>query len=183
MKTLITFFFIIFVSTSFAQELSYEDIQGKKRREVTKEFDLNFNGNLSAYRSKEGHTYKIGDTLTIGKAFSDKTFYEYLFSFSWLSIVRVARGQQNNKIVIKKIYVGGNGNNLHVNFRTTGNTSFDNFFFRIDQAIDAGEIQRDYMTEDKAIKKLKKYKEKLDLGIITQQKYDSIFNSLQPYFE
>ena len=54
---------------------------------------------------------------------------------------------------------------------------------QIENAIDAGEIKSNRFSSDDTLYDLKKAREKLDLGLITQEKYDSIKNVLSKYIE
>ena len=45
---------------------------------------------------------------------------------------------------------------------------------QLDQALDAGEIRFNGMTSDEAMSALKKAKDKLELGLMTQVRYDSL---------
>lgn len=53
----------------------------------------------------------------------------------------------------------------------------------IESAIKSGEIVTEYKTSEQAIEELKKAKEKLDLGLISQDEYDELKNNLAKYIE
>ncbi len=90
----------------------------------------------------------------------------------------------NRGFEIKKIKVWGTKKlGLKVNFQTKGMSGVDNYFFNIEDAIQVGEIQPKGMTSDKALNELKKAKEKLDLGLITQEDYDKLKIELSKYIK
>lgn len=49
-----------------------------------------------------------------------------------------------------------------------------NYSIDLENAITAGEVVSTGMTSDQALSELKKAKDKLDLGLITQEEYDAI---------
>jgi len=59
----------------------------------------------------------------------------------------------------------------------------ENYTIRIENAIAAGEIKSIVMTSDEALSELKKAKDKLDLGLITQAEYDSLKVELSKYIK
>jgi hypothetical protein len=62
-------------------------------------------------------------------------------------------------------------------------TGVDNYFLNIEDAIAVGEIKSFGMTSDEALAALKKAKDKLDLGLISQEEYDKIKAELTPYIK
>jgi hypothetical protein len=70
-----------------------------------------------------------------------------------------------------------------VSFQTKGMTGIDNYFLYIEDAITVGEVQSFGMTSDEALTALKKAKDKLDLGIITQEEYEKIKAELTPFIK
>jgi hypothetical protein len=53
----------------------------------------------------------------------------------------------------------------------------------VEDGISVGEIKSNGMTSDKAMVELKKAKDKLDLGVITQEEYDKIKIELLKYIK
>jgi hypothetical protein len=83
---------------------------------------------------------------------------------------------------IKKIFVAGNKRaGYTVSFRTKGATGLANFSILVENAIETGEIKSFGMTSDEALAELKKSKDKLDLGLITQKQYDSLKVALSKF--
>jgi hypothetical protein len=62
-------------------------------------------------------------------------------------------------------------------------TGIDNYFVYLEDAILVGEIKSFGMTSDEALTELKKAKDKLDLGIITQEEYDLKKAELTPFIK
>lgn len=78
----------------------------------------------------------------------------------------------NTEIEIKKIAIGGT--------KRTGFCAwilcagFSGYSIQIENALESKEIKSFGMTSDEALSEMKKAKDKLDLGLITSEKYDSI---------
>jgi hypothetical protein len=62
-------------------------------------------------------------------------------------------------------------------------TGIDNYFFNIEDAITVGEVKSFGMSSDEALAALKKAKDKLDLGLISQEEYDKIKAELTPFIK
>ena len=67
MKKILILFFLGIASTSFAQTLTYEQVQNSTdpKNELLKEYE--------AYTASDGHTYSVGDKITIGLIRENKT--------------------------------------------------------------------------------------------------------------
>ena len=87
-------------------------------------------------------------------------------------------------MVIKKIWVVGNKRaGYSVSFRTKGIIGLSNYTIQFENALSTGEVKGFGMTSDDALAELKKAKDKLDLGLITQEKYDEIKAELVKYIK
>ncbi len=85
---------------------------------------------------------------------------------------------------IKKIVIVGNKRTGYsVAMRTKGVTGLLNYTVQFENALSTGEIKGSGMTSDEALEALKKAKDKLDLGIITQEEYDKIKAELTPFIK
>ncbi len=68
-------------------------------------------------------------------------------------------------------------------FRTKGYTGLSNYFIMFENALETGEVKGFGMSSDDALAELKKAKDKLDLGIITQGAYDTLKTDLLKYIK
>lgn len=128
----------------------------------------------TSYTDKTGAVYKVGDTITIGMPSSNKSFAFIQEGDGILTALHPAStnisGQRQE---IKKIWVAGNKRvGYHAWFRTKGAIGLLNCSVQVENAIGSGEIKSFGMTSDEALTELKKCKDKLDLGLITQDQYD-----------
>src|ERR1035437_582566 len=158
-----------------SQELKYSDLSSNVRPQ----------GPFKSYISKEGTVYKVGDTLKIGFPSSNKTF-AFLSQGDGVLIApeQLKASFIGSNSVIKNIIIGGTKRSgFYAMVRGKSMSGITTYTIRLENAIASGEIKRSGMTSDEALSELKKSKDKLDLGLITQEKYDSIKAVLIKYIK
>ncbi|MCQ2341985.1 MAG: SHOCT domain-containing protein [Paludibacteraceae bacterium] len=171
-------------TTAMAQTITYEQIQNATdpKAEFQKEY--------SEYVASDGHTYKVGDNITIGMPQSNKTF---AFMTSELDLSATIMGDggltgisakfARSNMEIKQIKVNRNKKRgASVIFRTYL-SGLGGVLVQIENCLASGEIVSQGMTHDKALEELKKAKDKLELDIITQEEYNQIKADLMPYLK
>ena len=124
-----------------------------------------------SYVSKDGITYKAGDIIKIGFPSSVNEF----------KFIRAAGGGpyqtkelSGREVEIKYFMASGFKNEGFQPVAVCKGALLSYYNIEIENAIQTGEIKSFGMTSDEALSELKKAKDKLDLGIITQAKYDSL---------
>jgi hypothetical protein len=158
---------------AFTQQISYSDLNTDKRPA----------GPFTSYLSKDGTIYNVGDVLTIGVPSSNKTF-AYI---SQGDGILYAPEQLNarfagDKTEIKSIWIGGTKRSgFSVLIRSKSASGITTYTVYLENAIASGEIKSFGITSDDALSELKKNKDKLDLGLISQEKYDSLKVELSKY--
>lgn len=70
-----------------------------------------------------------------------------------------------------------------VSFRTKGTTGLSNYNVQFENALSNGEVKGFGLSSDDALAQLKKGKDKLDLGLITQEEYDKLKADLTKYIK
>ena len=179
MKNLKNLYLIIFLSiisfVSNGQEVKYDDLQ---KGLITK-------GQFESYVSKDGSIYKVGDKIQFGNPSGTNGKFVIIQKMDIAANVYVVGAEAiNTSAEIKKIRVGGTSRSGYkVNFQTKGMTGVDNYFLNIEDAITVGEVKSFGMSSDEALTALKKAKDKLDLGLITQEEYDKIKAELTPFIK
>ena len=161
---------------SFAQEqVTYADVNNGT---VTK-------GKFESYIAKDGSEFKIGDRIEFGMPSGVNGKFVTIQKVDLAGTVYVVGAEAiNTSAEIKKIRVSGNKRaGFKVNFQTKGMTGVDNYFVNIEDAILVGEIKSDGMTSDQALQELKKAKDKLDLGLISQEEFDKLREELSKYID
>lgn len=121
------------------------------------------------YISKDGSLYKVGDTIRINKPLSIDKFSFISDRFSQVPATSKIIG---NIFIIKNIIVTGFKNTGYELCMTINNPTTSDQILKFENAIENGEIKSRIMSSDDALIELKRYKDKLDLGLITQKEYD-----------
>jgi len=156
------------------QEIKYSDLATSSR------------GVFSSYVASDGAVYKIGDRIKIGVPSSNKTFAFITFGDGLLvPITNLTADYSGEETEIKKIFVvGTKRSGYSVSFRTKGFTGISpNYTIRFENALSTGEVKGFGKTSDEALSELKKAKDKLDLGLITQEEFDNLKAELRKYIK
>tara|TARA_R100000951_G_C2615469_1_gene172609 strand:+ start:536 stop:1060 length:525 start_codon:yes stop_codon:yes gene_type:complete len=138
--------------------------------------------NFTKYVDGNGTEYKIGDTLTIGRG-SNNGNYSHLFGTVLLQQQPLSPSHIGRKVILMRIKVTGTkrtGFKLHVTTKISGGFTY---FFWLNDAVSSGEIIGKGYTSDDALSELKRAKDKLDLGLITQEEFNSKRLKLAKYIK
>ena len=170
---LISLSVIYFVSNG--QEVKYDDVQK----------GLIIKGQYESYVSKDGSVYKVGERVEFGNPSGTNGKFVTIQKMDIAGTLYVVGAEAiNTSAEIKKIRVGGTSRSGYkVSFQTKGMTGVDNYFFNMEDAILVGEVKSFGMSSDEALTALKKAKDKLDLGLISQEEYDKIKAELTPFIK
>ena len=174
MKKLIMIAFFTISLSGYTQEINFNNLATISGR-----------GEYTSYVSKDGSIYKIGDKIKIGVPSSNKTFAFISQGDGMLiPITALEASASGNDTEIKKIYVvGSKRSGYSVSFRTKGISGLSNYSVSIENAIDNKEVKSFGMTSDDALAELKKSKDKLDLGLFTQEQYEAKKAELVKYIK
>lgn len=163
----------LFYLSANAQEIKFTDLATAERGEYT------------SYIGSDGGVYKIGDRIKIGVPSSNKTF-----AFIWMGdgiltpLQPLPAAQSGTETEIKKIFISGNKRTGYsVSMRTKGVIGLLNYTIQFENAMSTGEIKGTGITSDEALAELKKAKDKLDLGLITQEEYEKKKAELTPFIK
>lgn len=157
------------------QEVKYTDLQNGT---ITK-------GQFESYVAKDVSVYKVGDKIQFGSPSGTNGKFVIIQKMDIMGTVYIVGPEAiNTSAEIKKIKIIGTSRaGYKANFQTKGMTGVDNYFLNIEDAIAVGEIQSFGMTSDEALEALKKAKDKLDLGLISQEEFDKIKAELTPFIK
>jgi len=170
---LITALFITVSASLFGQEIKFADLATAQRGEFT------------SYVGSDGAVYKIGDRVKIGVPSSNKTFAFITQGDGLLTpITNLTASFSGTETEIKRIAVVGNKRmGYSVSFRTKGVIALSNYSIQFENALSTGEVKGFGLSSDDALAQLKKSKDKLDLGLITQEEYDKLKADLTKYIK
>lgn len=134
-----------------------------------------YNGDITEYVAKDGSVYKIGDKITIGVPSSNKTF-AFLSSGDGIMtpLVPLSIGVSGQKAEIMKFRISGTRRSgFTIWLKAKSATGMGNYNVDFENAILNGEVKSSGMTSDEALTELKKAKDKLDLGLISNEEYEA----------
>ena len=165
---------VMLIGSINAQEINFKDLSTTTER-----------GEFTSYIGSDGGVYKVGDRIKIGVPSSNKTFAFILMGDGILTPLEpLPVAQSGTETEIKKIFVGGNKRiGYSISMRTKGVIGLLNYTIQFENAMSTGEIKGTGLTSDEALAELKKAKDKLDLGLITQEEYDLKKGELTPYIK
>lgn len=168
MKKILMILMLVTGLTTFAQKATYQEISSLTKKDGYK---------LTEYTSKDGSVYKIGDRIKIGFPSSNKTFAFITEGDGLLlPVTQLKATNSGQETEIKNIFIlGTKRSGFYVSFRTKSQMGIPGGGYNIqfENAIENGEIKSFGMSSDEALTELKKSKDKLDLGLITQVEYDT----------
>ena len=158
---------------SFAQTLNYKDIGVEKPK-----------GQFNEYISKDGSVYKEGDTITVGKGSGTNGFFTFIQVMTNMGGAYMLEPKgTNTKTIIKSVVVNGNKREGWKVWFVTKAGQGNKYLFPFEDAVASGEIKSFGMTSDEALTELKKLKDKLDLGLITQDEFAKKRAELSKYIK
>ena len=198
MKKVFFFICLIFIGlSSFSQTVTYQDILNQRSaKELT---GHNSGDDITAYVASNGITYTKGSTITYGYPTNGK-YYLYFMNVtgSWLNALaedenassseRASNQERAERVenraggvaTIKKIqcvpidpYNRKNSGCKIYLVLNRGGIACTNFEEALAVKEVITKVNPDDVASDAALEELKKWKEKLDLQIITQEEYDA----------
>jgi hypothetical protein len=180
MKNLLVLLLMISSSNVFAQKIiTYEEM-----KTITKGAFENIDCDI--YVAKDGHSYKVGDTLKIGRPSTNKTFAFIVSRAQMMSAAAPRKdidvSMSGSNTIIKKIYVYGTkrtGFKMNV-IGKAGCLICDPYEIDFEEALATGEIQSKGMTREQAIAKLKEAKDLVDLGMMSKEDFEKLKAELTP---
>lgn len=175
MKNLFIVLSVFLSLNAFSQDIKYADL-----------IDINVKKNTfkvyNSYLSKDELYFKSGDTIQVGNASSDQSFAYITLQGS--ETVQLKKSESGIKIIIVNFLIVGTKKTGYQT-EVVCKTGFfaTKYHIILENAIASGEIKTSLITSDEALNKLKKAKEKLDLGIITQEEFDKLKSELKKYIK
>jgi hypothetical protein len=137
---------------------------------------------FDSYIGADGHLYKIGDTLKLGRPSSNKTFAFIDEGSALVTPTPTTASSSGTNSIIKRIYVGGTKRmGFRIYFVGKGVCGMcPQYYINVEEAMAVGELKSFGMSREDAIAKLKEQKDLLDLGMITKEQFEKIKTELTP---
>jgi len=139
-------------------------------------------GNIDVFITSAGDSLKVGDTITLGVAFRNEQF-DYVQQNAGVAVYPLTNMASGSKIIIK----GMRASMRVLTMRTTKPQGlvYGLYVVNVQGAIDNGELKIDsnILSSDEALIELKRSKDKLDLGLITQEEFDAKKAELSPFIK
>jgi hypothetical protein len=138
---------------------------------------------ITEYVASDGSNWKVGQRITFGNATGMGVFTYVSMGDGMMSVIQQAPAAWSGKEAeIKKIRISGTkrtGYTLWV----TCKGPMQPFHISLEKAIEVGEVVTDGYSSDKALAELKKAKDKLDLGLITIEEFETLKSELSKYIK
>jgi len=176
MKKLLVFSMVLVSFVSYGQKkISYDEMKTfTKGAFEAADFD--------EYIAADGHVYKIGDTLKLGRPSSNKTFAFIDEGSALVAPTPTSSNSSGTNSIIKRIYVGGTKKmGFRIYFVGKGICGMcPQYYINVEEAMAVGELKSFGMNREQAITKLKEQKDLLDLGMISKEDFEKIKSELTP---
>jgi hypothetical protein len=149
---------------------------------------------LTEYTASNNVTYLIGDTIKLGRGSAPNGDFIYCQMGDTYAVMaalggsagRIDQGLPRNlsgaNMVIKKIKETKFKGAKVISFNVAGGNLVQ-YKILIEDALATGELRSNGFTSDEALAELKKSKDKLDLGLIKPEQYDSIKTTLLKFIK
>lgn len=160
---------LLFTSVAHSQvEVTSQDVLSKTVK-----------GDFEIYLSSTGDKFSVGDTLLIGAPTQPNQFATVYHKFG-LDLTPAKPAFQSTEFIIEKfrserkmVYVYG------VKDSSTPKVIVVNF----EASLANGETRMKGLTSEEAIERLKTAKDKLDLGLISQEEFEKLREELRPFIK
>ena len=148
---------------------------------------------LTEYTASNNVTYHIGDTIKLGRGSAPNGNFIYCQMGDTYAIMaalggggQIDQGLPRNlsgaNMIIKKIKETTFKGAKLISFNVAGG-NFVQYKILVEDALATGELKSNGYTSDEALSALKKAKDKLDLGLIKPEQYDSIKSTLVKFIK
>ena len=137
---------------------------------------------INSYTASDDSFWEVGQEITLGNPSGQGQFnFISVGSGVMTPVTQATPGYAGTSAIIKKIVVSGNKRaGRYLWLKTEGLFPMN---IRLEKCIELGEIETDGYSSDQALEELKKAKDKLDLGLITQEEFDALKAELIKYID
>ena len=156
------------VGMSYGQTATYDELMSKKKK-----------GNITTYINSGGDKFNVGDTLTVGVPFGSGDFvFLYQNAGQFINLIRM---YSNVDVIITKIK--GSHRGVAVYTSKCSSCAFPLLIPELDKAVVNGELKTSVMSSDEVLTELKRCKDKLELGLMSQEDFNNKRDELSKFIK
>jgi len=185
MKNLLLAFFVLLSLNVFSQDFKYSDLlDNNVKKNVFKVY--------KSYLSKDGLYFKSGDTIKVGFPSADQ-YFAFITLHQGGGEEFLKKSDRGVGIIIKDFMIIGTKKTGFCVIAVCKTDFFmSKYEVKIENALASKEIRTSFLSSDEAtsflssdeaLTKLKKAKDKLDLGLITQEEFDKLKSELKKFIK
>lgn len=169
-KSILLSFIFCVIQIGYSQEANYNEVSNKKIK-----------GAVTEYTGKLGEVLKIGDTLVLGKPTKENNYYFIVQNLGLGSTAIVGHNAIGKEVQIKNMK-SKQGKMIIYTSAPDGYVA-GLMVIDSDLATEQGELKSSMMSSDEALEELKKWKDKLDLELISKEEYEAKKKELVPFIK
>lgn len=171
LNKLITILLVFLFSNSvFSQNIAtYNDVITKTKK-----------GAIDQYVTQSGEVFKVGDTIKLGTAFRND-YFDNVYQNAGIQLFPLSTAASHGNVIIKKIRI--EMKIVVVNTTKPEGLVYGLTISNLETALKNGEVKSKIMSSDDALTELKKWKDKLDLGLINEEDFKRKKEELSQYIK
>jgi ribosomal protein S17E len=137
-------------------------------------------GNIQTYITQSGEKFSVGDTITLGPPFN-RNEYTFINQNAVIQAYALTSRATGSRIKIKSL----NAITKKVQAMCTHADAhtYQTFIMNFELAYQNGEVKSNQISSDEALNELKRWKDKLDLELITKEEYEAKKSELLKYIK
>ncbi len=174
LKSLLCVLLVLTLTPSYSQTEWTADMVTNAKKNVVK--------GIESYTATDGSVWKLGQEITIGNPSGNRQFnFISVGNGVMVPIEQATAGYAGTKAIIKKIIVSGTKRSGRILWLKTEGAFPMNI--KLEKCIELGEIETEGYSSDQALAELKRAKDKLDLGLITNEEFEALKKELSKYIK
>jgi hypothetical protein len=166
------FFLILLLLPVLA--IAQDDYYQEERKPVSATYDdvvsKKIKGKIATYVTQSGESFRVGDTITLGTPFGGNEF-TFINQNAVVQAYPLEVRATGSRVRIKSM--NAITKKLQVMCTHADGYTYQTFIIDFEKALQNGEVKSNQMSSDEALQELKKCKDKLDLGLITQEQFEA----------
>ncbi|MGI9190901.1 MAG: hypothetical protein ACR2IL_02190 [Chitinophagaceae bacterium] len=137
-------------------------------------------GAIDQYVTQSGEVFKVGDTIKLGTAFRND-YFDNVYQNAGIQLFPLSTAASYGNVIIKKIRI--EMKIVVVNTSKPEGLVYGLTISNLETVLKNGEVKSKIMSSDDALTELKKWKEKLELGLINEEDFKRKKGELSQYIK